>query len=93
MEDERKARAFELTRGAIADFLRLTLETIYRQLSGLRAKNVIAISAISYVEVPDSRTPQEECCLIGSISSRSGTRISFSNATWRRTVSKNARSM
>jgi CRP/FNR family transcriptional regulator len=48
-----KGRVFELplSRGDIADFLGLTIETVSRQLSKLRAEKVIAIEGIRQVEV------------------------------------------
>lgn len=50
-----KGRSFDLplTRGDIADFLGLTLETVSRQLSRLRAEQVISITAVTHVEVFD----------------------------------------
>jgi CRP/FNR family transcriptional regulator, anaerobic regulatory protein len=41
------------TRAEIADYLGLTLETVSRQLSSLKAKNVIALPASRDVVVPD----------------------------------------
>jgi CRP/FNR family transcriptional regulator len=58
-----KRRSFDLplTRGDIADFLGLTLETVSRQLSRLRAEKVITISAVTRVEVPDLERLRKRC--------------------------------
>ena len=42
-----------LTRGDIGDFLGLTIETVSRQLTKLRASGVIRIEGLRHVEVPD----------------------------------------
>lgn len=42
-----------LTRGDIADFLGLTIETVSRQLTRLKADGVIRIEGLRAVEVPD----------------------------------------
>ncbi|WP_045391022.1 Crp/Fnr family transcriptional regulator [Falsirhodobacter sp. alg1] len=42
-----------LTRGDIADFLGLTIETVSRQISQLRADRVISIEGVRRVTVPD----------------------------------------
>lgn len=42
-----------LTRGDIADFLGLTIETVSRQLTALKAKGVIRLTGLRQVEVPD----------------------------------------
>jgi CRP/FNR family transcriptional regulator len=42
-----------LTRGDIADFLGLTIETVSRQLTKLKAEGVIRIEGLRGVEVPD----------------------------------------
>ena len=58
-----KGRKFvlPLTRSDIADFLGLTLETVSRQLSKLRAEKVIAITGVTHVEVPDLRRLRNRC--------------------------------
>ncbi|MDQ6435255.1 Crp/Fnr family transcriptional regulator [Mesorhizobium sp. LHD-90] len=58
-----KGRKFDLplTRGDIADFLGLTLETVSRQLSRLRADKVIAITAVTRVEVADLERLRKRC--------------------------------
>jgi CRP/FNR family transcriptional regulator len=50
-----------LTRGDIADFLGLTLETVSRQLSKLRADQVIAITANRHVDVLDMARLKNRC--------------------------------
>lgn len=59
----KRANKFELplTRSDIADFLGLTLETVSRQLSKLRAEKVIAISRVTRVEVPDLERLRKRC--------------------------------
>lgn len=42
-----------LTRGDIADFLGLTIETVSRQLTALKASGVIRMSGLREVDVPD----------------------------------------
>lgn len=56
-------RAFDLplTRGDIADFLGLTIETVSRQLSKFRAEKVIAITGITRVAVPDLERLRRRC--------------------------------
>lgn len=44
-----------LTRGAMADYLGLTLETVSRQISALKRDNVIALEGKRHVIVPDYR--------------------------------------
>lgn len=58
-----KGRSFDLplTRGDIADFLGLTLETVSRQLSKLRAEKIITISAVTRVQVPDLERLRKRC--------------------------------
>lgn len=58
-----KGRRFDLplTRGDVADFLGLTIETVSRQLSRLRADKVIAITAVTKVEVPDLERLKKRC--------------------------------
>jgi CRP/FNR family transcriptional regulator, anaerobic regulatory protein len=58
-----KRRTFELplTRGDIADFLGLTLETVSRQISRLRSEQIIVINAITHVEVPDLERLKRRC--------------------------------
>ena len=53
LKDESGATAFDLplTRAAIADFLGLTIETVSRQLSKLRAEGVISIENNRHVSV------------------------------------------
>lgn len=62
-DSEQKDRKFDLplTRGDIADFLGLTLETVSRQLSRLRAENVISISGVTRVEVPNLDRLRKRC--------------------------------
>lgn len=62
-DSERKGRKFALplTRGDIADFLGLTLETVSRQLSRLRAEKVIVITAVTHIEVPDLELLRKRC--------------------------------
>ncbi|MBS9721580.1 Crp/Fnr family transcriptional regulator [Tianweitania sp. BSSL-BM11] len=50
-----------LTRGDIADFLGLTLETVSRQLSKLRADKVIAITGNRHVDVIDMARLKNRC--------------------------------
>jgi len=60
---ESKGRVFEmpLSRGDIADFLGLTIETVSRQLSKLRAEKVIAIEGIRRVEVASLERLRARC--------------------------------
>ena len=62
-DSEEKRRSFELplSRGDIADFLGLTIETVSRQLSRLRAEKIIAISAVTRIEVPDIERLRKRC--------------------------------
>ena len=62
-DSEQKGRKFilPLTRGDVADFLGLTIETVSRQLSRLRAEKVIAISAVTQVDVPDLERLRKRC--------------------------------
>lgn len=62
-DSEQKGRTFilPLTRGDVADFLGLTIETVSRQLSRLRAEKVIAISAVTQVDVPDLERLRKRC--------------------------------
>lgn len=57
------ALSFELplTRADIADFLGLTIETVSRQLTKLRADGVIAITNNRQVEVPDLSRLENRC--------------------------------
>jgi len=50
-----------LSRGDIADFLGLTLETVSRQLSKLRGEKVIAITGNRHVEVLDMHRLKARC--------------------------------
>jgi len=56
-------RSFELplTRADIADFLGLTIETVSRQLSKLRADSIITITNNRQVEVPSMATLKARC--------------------------------
>lgn len=58
-----KGRKFDLplSRGDVADFLGLTLETVSRQLSKLRAERIIAITGVTHVEVPDLERLRKRC--------------------------------
>jgi CRP/FNR family transcriptional regulator len=62
-DDQAKGRKFDLplTRGDVADFLRLTLETVSRHLSKLRAERIIAITGVTHVEVPDLDRLKKRC--------------------------------
>lgn len=62
-DSDEKRRSFELplSRGDIADFLGLTIETVSRQLSRLRAEKIITISAVTRVEVPDIERLRKRC--------------------------------
>ncbi len=50
-----------LTRADIADFLGLTIETVSRQFTKLRADGVIEISVNRHVDVPDLRLLKKSC--------------------------------
>lgn len=56
-------RVFDLplTRTDIADFLGLTIETVSRQLSRLRAERVVIITGIRHVEIPDLAALKRRC--------------------------------
>ncbi len=58
-----RGRTFDLplTRGDIADFLGLTIETVSRQLSRLRAERIVTIDGIRHVEVPDLSALKARC--------------------------------
>jgi CRP/FNR family transcriptional regulator len=58
-----KGRKFvlPLTRSDVADFLGLTIETVSRQLSKLRAEKIIAIIGVTNVEVPDLLRLKNRC--------------------------------
>ena len=60
---EAGTRIFDLplTRGDIADFLGLTVETVSRQLSRLRAEKIISITDIRRVEVPNLERLHARC--------------------------------
>jgi CRP/FNR family transcriptional regulator, anaerobic regulatory protein len=60
-KQKRRTFVLPLTRGDIADFLGLTLETVSRQLSRLRANKVIAISAVTRIDVPDLYQLRKRC--------------------------------
>lgn len=62
-DDQAKGRKFDLplTRGDVADFLGLTLETVSRHLSKLRAERIIAITGVTHVEVPDLDRLKKRC--------------------------------
>ncbi len=50
-----------VTRADIADFLGLTIETVSRQITKLRAENVIEIVANRQVTIPDLKKLQHRC--------------------------------
>lgn len=50
-----------LTRADIADFLGLTIETVSRQLSKLRAERIVVITGTRHVEVPDLAALKKRC--------------------------------
>lgn len=54
-DQHRTAASFDLplTRGDIADFLGLTLETVSRQLTKLRTEGIIQMEAARHVTIPD----------------------------------------
>jgi len=89
------SRAFDLplTRGDIADFLGLTIETVSRQLSKLRVEKVISITGVTHVEVSNLERLRRRCGLTRGTSCSSGTRTSLSNAMCRLTRSKKPRSI
>lgn len=62
-DDQAKSRKFDLplTRGDVADFLGLTLETVSRQLSKLRAERMIVITGVTHIEVPDLHRLRKRC--------------------------------
>lgn len=56
-------RVFDLplTRADIADFLGLTIETVSRQLSKLRAERVVNITGVRHVEIPELAALKARC--------------------------------
>jgi CRP/FNR family transcriptional regulator len=56
-------RAFDLplTRTDIADFLGLTIETVSRQLSKLRAERIVVITGVRHVEIPSLAALKARC--------------------------------
>ncbi|MDM9628737.1 Crp/Fnr family transcriptional regulator [Rhizobium sp. S152] len=60
-DGERRAFDLPLSRAEIADFLGLTIETVSRQLSKLKADSVIAITASRHIEVPKLSKLQMRC--------------------------------
>ena len=56
-------RVFDLplTRSDIADFLGLTIETVSRQLSKLRAERIVVITGIRHIEIPDLGALKKRC--------------------------------
>ncbi|MEP9387984.1 Crp/Fnr family transcriptional regulator [Mesorhizobium sp. KR9-304] len=56
-------RVFDLplTRTDIADFLGLTIETVSRQLSKLRAERIVVITGVRHVEIPNMAALKARC--------------------------------
>lgn len=61
VDDKPIAFDLPLTRGHIADFLGLTIETVSRQLSKLRQEGIIRTSGTRRVEIPDLAELRARC--------------------------------
>lgn len=60
-DQRRRAFGLPLTRGEMADFLGLTIETVSRQLSRLRKDGIIDIAGPKQIEIPDLPRLRARC--------------------------------